>query len=192
MNHRLVFGWCILKVFIIRRLIKKMKQLILIRHAKSSWNNLGLKDIERPLNGRGKNDAPLMAELVSESVDPPDLILCSTSKRTRQTVKYFSDSWKLPKDKIFFLDAIYHASAEELLFLIRRIDESIFSAAIVGHNPGLTYLVDELVSSGAPENMPTCGVAVLRSSSEYWSNFDSERVELIKYFYPKGDLNSYN
>ena len=169
-----------------------MKKLILIRHAKSSWSNPVLTDKERPLNNRGLKDAPLMAKLIVREFKTPDLILCSSSKRTRQTVKYFSREWGLDKGEIHYLDALYHASADQLLYLIRRIDEDLESVAIVGHNPGLTFLVDELVRYNTPDNIPTCGIAILQSESEFWSSFDGNRVSLVKYFFPKKHLDIYN
>ncbi len=169
-----------------------MKKLILIRHAKSSWSNPALPDRERPLNKRGLRDAPLMAELISAECNAPDLILCSSSKRTRQTVEYFSDKWGLARNKINYKDGIYHASTDQLMHEIKRIDEDLNSVAIVGHNPGLTFLVDELVRYDAPDNIPTCGIVILESDSDFWSSFDAARIRLIKYFYPKKHLDIYN
>ncbi|TVQ49603.1 MAG: histidine phosphatase family protein [Saprospirales bacterium] len=169
-----------------------MKKLIVIRHAKSSWSNSQLLDINRPLNNRGQRDAPLMAKLISRECEAPEIILCSSSKRTKQTVKYFSDEWGLENEKIQYMDALYHASTDQLMYHIRRIEENLESVALVGHNPGLTYLVDQLVRGNTPDNIPTSGVAILQSESDFWSSFDAAKVSLIKYFYPKSHLDIYN
>ena len=169
-----------------------MKELILIRHAKSSWSNPALKDKERPLNKRGLRDAPLMADLITNECKAPDLILCSSSKRTRETLGFFTNKWRLGREKVQYVDTLYHASSDQLMYHIRRIEEDLKSVAIVGHNPGLTFLVDELVRYNTPDNILTCGVAILQSESEFWSSFDAAKVSLIKYYYPKKHLDIYN
>jgi len=168
-----------------------MKKLILIRHAKSSWANSYLSDKDRPLNERGWHDAPLMAKLLSGECASPDLIVCSSSKRTRQTVKFFSEDWGISDSRVQYSDSLFHASVNQLLFVIKSLDEELDSVALVGHNPGLTYLVQDLINSRAPDNIPTCGIAILQSESEFWSNFEAGNPGLIKYFYPKGHLDVY-
>jgi phosphohistidine phosphatase len=164
-----------------------MKKLVLIRHAKSSWDDLTKGDHQRPLNNRGKRDAPEMAELLKKHIDLPEIWLSSSATRALQTADYFLRTFQVDSSEMIVRDAIYHASVQTLLREIHQIDEEHASAIVFGHNPGITDLVDELVGSG-PDNIPTCGISILDSETEYWANFEDESVLLTRCFYPKKDL----
>lgn len=168
-----------------------MKKLILIRHAKSSWNHPQLTDKLRPLNPRGQRDAPAMADWIQTRHQAPDLLISSTAKRALQTAKYFIDSWNVAEINTMNIDSLYHASTSRILDVVHRIDEDKQSAALVGHNPGFTYFVNEILGEIVTDNVPTCGVCVLTSSAEFWSNFDSGTTALSGFYYPRKDLKHY-
>ncbi len=168
-----------------------MKQLFVIRHAKSSWDNPRLPDFDRPLNNRGLRDAPAMARIVEKNHKPPEILITSTANRALQTAQFFSLAWSLREDECSEEPQLYHASVSTILSVVRRIDESVKTAAIVGHNPGLTDFVSELAGGEAPYDLPTCAICLLTSEAEYWSAFDCSAVHLTAYFYPKKDMDHY-
>ena len=119
-----------------------MKQLFLIRHAKSSWANSSDSDFARPLNERGKLDGEKMAVLFSKKKIKVDLILCSASLRTRQTASYFSEALGLKENYISYLDELYHASSETIYETISKIKNEYSAVIIICHNPGITDFVN--------------------------------------------------
>lgn len=136
-----------------------------MRHAKSSWNEAGLADIERPLNERGLRTAPFMGELMLEKGFDPDVILTSTAVRARRTAVLVKEAGKL--DGVMqFEPRIYEASPNELRQIVSRVADAHQSAMIVGHNPGIEgfirYLTGDLVS------MPTAALAVIELNIDKW------------------------
>ena len=119
-----------------------MKKLYLIRHAKSSWKNLSLDDFERPLNKRGKCDAPFMGELLRAKNILPDLILASSALRAKSTAEIIAKKLKASKKIVFDAD-IYEASSSTLESIISSIDDKYNTLFLVGHNPGLNMLSDK-------------------------------------------------
>jgi len=130
------------------------KILYIARHAKSSWNDMSLSDFERPLNARGKRDAPFMANLLKEKGITPDLILSSPAKRAKKTAKQYH---KTLGGELRFDEHIYEASLMALLNLVQEALEKVDSIMIVGHNPGFTALND-MLSNKEIFNIPTAGV----------------------------------
>lgn len=161
-----------------------MKKLWIIRHAKSSWSDYSLTDHERPLNSRGKRDAPHMADVIRDRYDKPQLLVTSTAKRARQTCKAFRKSLDIPKEEVVRLDELYHASIGTCLKVIHSIDEDVNVAAIFGHNPTFTYLINELTGDG-PDNLPTCGCALITTDADFWATFETGHCELNVYTFPK-------
>lgn len=142
-----------------------MKTLLLLRHAKSDWDNTTLPDFERPLNERGRKAAPLMGELMRERKIQPDLILCSPAERTRQTVALVSDAagfTTAPR----FEERIYDAEVARLLEVISEIEETASVVLVVGHNPGMAGLVEHLTGQAA--SMPTAALARVSLDIENW------------------------
>ena len=119
-----------------------MKTLFIIRHSKSSWKNANLSDHERPLNKRGNIDAKLISNYLSSVVRNIDFLHCSSSKRTRETAVYFLEKININKQN--YDDQLYHVSSEDLLQVIRAYDNTLSSAMIIAHNPGLTNFVNLL------------------------------------------------
>ena len=115
-----------------------MRTLYLIRHAKSSWDNPGLRDFNRPLNERGQRDAPLMAALIAKMGIKPDLIVSSPARRAITTAQYFADALGIADDDIVRNQEIYEAYPQEILRLISELPEKSETVFMFGHNPTFT------------------------------------------------------
>ena len=164
-----------------------MKELILIRHAKSSWSNPLLDDFERPLNKRGEKNAPFMAKVLKQKGLTPDLIISSPSIRTKQTLDYFIQDFDY-KGEIILEESIYEAPFENLLKVIKNIDDKYKTIFLFGHNPGLNDLVDFLIGN-FEENIPTSGVLKLNFDIKKWENL-KEKIGILEFFiYPKCLIN---
>ncbi|MDQ7949833.1 MAG: histidine phosphatase family protein [Pedobacter sp.] len=165
-----------------------MKQLVLIRHAKSDWGSLELDDFDRPLNKRGKANAPDMGERLAKQQIIPDLIVSSPALRAITTANFFANAWEMPSSGIKKEPKIYEASAKTLLGIINNFDNQYDRIALFGHNPGLTDLVNYL--DGHLSNLPTCGVVMLEFPFEDWAMVSADSGKILLYDYPKseGDL----
>lgn len=146
-------------------------QLILMRHAKSSWANAGQADHDRPLNERGMRDSPVMAQWLVDQKLKPHLILCSSSRRTQQTALTMNAFWRRPVEVVTCED-LYHATASELLSAISSRSESTELQAakklmILAHNPGISELTTRLL--GEAVAMPTAAIAVFDCQLTDWS-----------------------
>ena len=158
-----------------------MKKLIIIRHCKSSWSDLSLNDFDRPLNNRGVQDGNLMSKELSKKIDNVDLLISSSSKRTMLTADFFIESIKI--NKISFIDDLYHSSSENIINKLKKISNTHESIMLIGHNPGLTDLVNKLTSINL-YNLPTCGVAIVNLNIKNWDlikNFSEYDLEWMKF-----------
>ena len=144
-----------------------MKELIIVRHAKSSWKDSGLDDRERPLNKRGERDAPEMGARLARRKDRPDLIMSSPAVRALTTARIIAGRLGYPCNDIVVRDRLYGAGVVELLDVIRNADESVGTLMLFGHNPGLTELANHLGPRPIP-NLPTCGVLHLKFEADVW------------------------
>ena len=161
-----------------------MKTLILIRHAKSSWKDASLADRDRPLNKRGKRDAPEMGRRLAARGGAPDLIVSSPATRALATARVIAEAVGYPVDGIREDERIYMASPAELLEAIRGLDDGHERVFLFGHNPGLTELVNEL-SEPALDNVPTCGVVELRLAADRWADLSPDKVQRADFDTPK-------
>ncbi len=161
-----------------------MKQLTLLRHAKSSWADAAQQDYDRPLNDRGLRDAPMMAQRLVEQACIPDFILCSSAQRTRQTAQFFLDAFQLDGNNISYVDALYLASPGTLLEHIQQGDSAINHLMIIAHNPGLESLGRQLHHS-APSQLPTCAVLSFTLSSDSFVIQPDTEIDLVLHDYPK-------
>ena len=158
-----------------------MKKLIIIRHCKSSWSDLSLNDFDRPLNNRGFQDGNVMSKELSKKIDNVDLLISSSSKRTRLTADFFIKLIKI--NKISFIDDLYHSSSENIISKLKKISNTHESIMLIGHNPGLTDLVNKLTSINL-YNLPTCGVAIVNLNIKNWDlikNFSENDLEWMKF-----------
>ena len=161
-----------------------MKTLTLIRHAKSSRKNPGLADYDRPLNKRGKRDAPMMGRRLAERGFDAGLIMTSPAARAVATAEAIAEEIEYPLTEIIANERLYGADQFELLEVIRGIDDSLDEVVLVGHNPGLTDLVDYL-SAHPIGNVPTCGIVELVLDVESWALIDRIRPVNVDFDYPR-------
>ncbi|MDD2508709.1 MAG: histidine phosphatase family protein [Aliarcobacter skirrowii] len=160
-----------------------MRELILIRHAKSDWSNPLLDDFERPLNKRGSKNAPFMAKILKKEIQKPDLIISSPSFRTKLTLEYFLKEFEY-KGEVIFEKSIYEAPFENLLKVIKNIDNKYKTIFLIGHNPGLNDLANFLLGS-FEDNIPTSGVLKIDFDTNSWKNISKDNSKLIFFKYPK-------
>lgn len=159
-----------------------MKRLLLIRHAKSSWKDPDAVDIERPLNKRGKRDAPLMGQVLRDLKIRPDLIISSPAKRALSTARIIAKCLKYPSKKILVRDRVYESGLSALLKIIQELDDSLATVILLGHNPDLTELAQYL-SDYPVENIPTCGVFCIDLIS--WLETSQHGGDFVFFDYPK-------
>jgi phosphohistidine phosphatase len=148
-----------------------MKTLLLMRHAKSSWKDPDLTDHERPLNKRGKRDAPLMGELLKSEGLVPDVIYCSTAKRARKTIGAVIESTGYT-GKIEYMDTLYMAEPYALIDILKSLPRKIDMVMLVGHNPGLEGVLQIL--SGEIEALQTSAVAQIKLKIKQWDELDGD------------------
>jgi len=161
-----------------------LKRLSLIRHAKSSWKDAGIGDFDRPLNARGERDAPRMGRRIAASGERPELFVSSPAQRAARTAELIVRELGKRAPRLELERALYLASPEQMLELIRGLEAAVRHAALVGHNPGTTELV-ELLSGAEVGNVPTCGVVRLRLGIEAWSEAGPGCAEVEDFDYPK-------
>ncbi|PSJ46530.1 hypothetical protein C7H85_07835 [Zobellella endophytica] len=160
------------------------KLLTLVRHAKSSWDDPALADVDRPLGERGRRDLPAMAAYATTRLPPPDLILCSPARRTRETALAFADALGCPEGRLQFEPDLYEASGRRILALLRRQPERIGHLLLVGHMPGLGELSRMLC--GAPDDkFPTCAILHMRLGMLRWNGLQAGGGELLWYQTPR-------
>jgi phosphohistidine phosphatase len=164
-------------------------RVYLLRHAKSSWKEPGLADHDRPLSGRGRRGAALIADHIREQSIAPDVVLCSSSRRTRETLERIEASLPPGTDTEIERE-LYGASAERLLRRLRALPNDIGSAMLIGHNPGLQLLALELAAGGADldplrSKFPTAALATLEVPGEGWRGLQPGVAELVAYVRPR-------
>jgi len=142
-----------------------MKMLYLLRHAKSSWKDPEQRDFDRPLNGRGREAAPLVGRLIRQRKLPVDLLLSSPAARARETAALVKESAGLSAE-LLFDERIYEADAARLLEVVTQAAEPADALLLVGHNPGLEELLTFL--TGEERNMPTAALACVALDVEKW------------------------
>jgi len=162
-----------------------MKTIILVRHAKSSWKNPRLDDFERPLNKRGKRDAPLMGEKLKERRILPDLILSSPAKRARKTADLIAKAVGYPRKKVQLADKMYHCGASVLLDLVKKLDDKIATVMLFGHNPEFMDFAGMLLKPGPLHNLPTTGIYCIRFPVNSWKKVQKGKGESVFFDYPK-------
>ena len=154
-----------------------MKNLYLLRHAKSSWDDPSLSDAERPLNGRGRRDAPRMGSALGDRL-PPMTFRVSLAKRAQQTFGALQQSWTgLEVHHGIMEPALYTFDCIEVLRWIAAQPDDTDSLALVGHNPAFTELVNFFVGPGTLDNLPTAGWAELSIRIDEWSQAPDAKGE---------------
>ena len=156
-----------------------MKNLYLLRHAKSSWDDFALKDFDRPLSTRGIQDAELMGNYFKSKRKVLDIVLSSPSKRTKETLEHFFNK---TSQNIIFNETIYHSSEQNIYSVIKDVEESISSLMIVGHNPSM-HEFSESFSGQFIEKFSTCGLASFEFDDK-WVNVCEDSGSLIEFKIP--------
>jgi len=162
----------------------QMKTLYFIRHAKSSWKDPLLSDFDRPLNKRGKTDAPVMAKRLKHHKVKPDLILCSPALRTKKTAQIIMQELDIKEKTVVFEPKLYESSFETYLELIKALPSEVKHVAIIGHNPEIT-LACELLADAIFGNIPTCGIVGLEFKPETFSEAGEGCAHVLFFDYPK-------
>ena len=157
---------------------------MLVRHAKSSWDDTSLADFDRPLNKRGLKNAPEMGKRLAKTKYTPELIVSSPALRAISTAKIIAEKIDYPEKRIKQEPAIYEASLNSLISLIASFDDEFTSIMMVGHNPGFTYLCNFL-SDADIDNLPTCSMAHIQLDIGVWANVKKQSGVLAEYDYPK-------
>lgn len=165
-----------------------MKTLLLVRHAKSSWDVNTINDFDRPLNVRGKKDAPVMAQRLLERKINIDVLIASPAKRAKKTADIFCTVYKKNKEEIVFIPSLYHASLHTFFEVVYQLNDRYNCVAIFSHNPGITEFANELVEGVKIDNMPTCGIFAIKTNITEWKDFLSAKKELLFFDYPKATL----
>jgi phosphohistidine phosphatase len=165
-----------------------MKKLFLVRHAKSSWDNPEMNDLDRPLNERGEKDAPHMAKLTKQRQVSPDRMISSPALRTLTTCRIFAKALGFDAQKIETVDKLYHASASVWFKVLQSLKEhkgnSEDVALVFGHNPGITEFANELLNAHI-DNIPTCGIVAATLNIDQWSDISSGCGKVDTFDYPK-------
>jgi phosphohistidine phosphatase len=162
------------------------KRLVLVRHAKSSWAHPELADHDRPLNARGRSAAAVVGDHLRQANVRPDLVVCSSATRARQTLELLRFA---PDTPVLIEDGLYGATAGELLARIHAVPKAVESLALIAHNPGIEDLARMLASTeralAAAEKFPTAAVAEFRIPIERWQDLTPGRARLESWVVPR-------
>ena len=161
-----------------------MKSLLLVRHAKSSWADAGLSDFDRPLNERGKKDAPVMAQRLINKQIQIDGFITSTAVRARETCTYFVNAFKKTGGSLILKQELYLASPETFYKCISEIDDVFSSVAVFAHNSGIAEFANSLTHTKV-DDMPTCSIFGVRIAADSWKNFSVSKKEYLFFHFPK-------
>ncbi len=166
-----------------------MKSLLLIRHAKSSWTSEVLQDFDRPLNERGKKEAPAMAKKLLKDSVKIDGFVSSPAKRAKKTARLFIKEFGRDEEDLVFFPELYHAGVDDFLHVIGQFSDEWDTVAVFSHNPGITEFVNTLTDTRI-DNMPTCAVFAVKAPIRHWKKFAEAEKEFWFFNYPKldGDL----
>ncbi|MCT2586697.1 SixA phosphatase family protein [Actinophytocola gossypii] len=157
------------------------RTLVVVRHAKSDWD-VGVEDHDRPLNERGRRDAPALGAWLRDNVDGIGLVVCSSAARARQTWRLASAALE-PAPPVRYEQRVYAAEPSALMSVLDEVADDVGTTALVGHNPGLTELVEEV--SGQAVELTTSAVAVLRWDGA-WADVWARRATLVAQATPRG------
>ena len=163
-----------------------MKTLLGLRHAKSSWKDPAVTDHDRPLNSRGKRDAPRIGKIIAAEEVRPDIILSSTAKRARRTAEDVSDAVGLSGKAVVLDSRLYLAEPAEIVDVVRNAGSDARCVLVVGHNPGLEVLVMRL--TGHAEPLPTAAVAAVGLPMDSWRSLELKAMGQLEQVWRPRDL----
>ncbi len=162
----------------------EVKQVCFVRHAKSSWDHPEMSDFDRPLNGRGLHDAPLMAAKMAGLGLIPDYIITSGANRAKTTAGFFKEAAHLPENKFVVTKSIYEAGQEAVYRALQAAPDTANFVFIFGHNPTFTYIANSIAGVHI-DNVPTCGVVHAQLFISSWRDFKPDFAGFIGFHYPK-------
>ncbi len=161
-----------------------MRTLYVVRHAKSSWADPGMRDHDRPLNERGMHDAPMMAKVFKALNEPVELIISSPANRAQTTASFFAKELNIPTDQIHFNASIYEASVGSLMRIVQALPDHSEHVMLFGHNPGFSelayYLGDE-----DPIALSTCAMVRIDLEIDQWEHASKGLGNMVWHEYPK-------
>jgi phosphohistidine phosphatase len=161
-----------------------MKILYLVRHAKSSWDHAELGDAERPLNKRGKLDAPMMGRLLASKGEHAELIISSHAKRAFSTAKRIAAELNYPKKKIEVNEELYMADSDDFYKIIDDVPDSVSRLMLFSHNYGITYFANHIAGENI-DSIPTCGIVRVDFDTPSWKEIKNTKGKLAFFEYPK-------
>lgn len=161
-----------------------MKELYLLRHAKSSRDYPELTDFERPINSRGRHDIPLMADVLKKREIQPDYILSSPTNRTLTTARFIAEAIEYPLKDIGVSEDIYEAWVEDIVKALSRLLNAYDKVLMVGHNPGL-QLLGNWLDTFPEDNLPTCGLVGYDLKIDEWTELAEGCGRFLFFEYPK-------
>lgn len=167
-----------------------MKELTLIRHAKSDWGNEHLKDIDRHLNERGYSDAYQLSDWYFNNHEVPEMIISSTATRALNTALIFARALNFDMKNFVLEKIIYESSVATLLSIIKKQSDSKKSLMLFGHNPTITDLFNELCKDVFIDNIPTCGIMKINFGANSWKEICDKNAKLNFHKFPKDYKNN--
>jgi phosphohistidine phosphatase len=159
-----------------------MKTLLLLRHAKSSWKDETLPDHDRPLNQRGKRDAPRMGMLLREEGLVPDLILTSSAKRAVSTAKFVAEASGFDGEMQVSRD-LYASGPDAYIEQLETLPDIYYTVLVIGHNPGMEELLEAL--TGEIQSLPTAALAHIELDLDRWDDLAEETGKLVGLWLPR-------
>jgi phosphohistidine phosphatase len=160
-----------------------MKSIILVRHAKSSWD-FNVEDFDRPLNDRGETDAPAMAKRLVKKDIKIDAFVSSPAKRALSTATYFAEAYDKKQKYIIIVPDLYEAGVTNFFTTINGFNNDVKHVALFSHNPGITAFANKLTAT-VIDDMPTCAVFAVKADIKKWSDFESAQKEFWFFDFPK-------
>ena len=160
-----------------------MKQIFLLRHAKSDWSTLGQQDFERPLVKRGINDALLISQYIQDKKHSVDAVFCSSAVRTKETFDLCAHSFNFSIEKATYLDELYFGSVDKAIKLIKGLNNNLSSVLLVGHNPTMHILLEEITGKTI-DSFSTCALAQIYIENS-WKDLSLKNCELKSFIRPK-------
>lgn len=161
-----------------------MKKIYLIRHAKSDWV-AGKSDFERPLNVRGLQDAPQMANFLKIKKTTPNLLITSSATRAKTTAMFFAEALAIPKEMQWETKDLYNASLLAILDVVSSVPDEYSTIMLFGHNPGFTHFANEFWGDNWIDNVPTCGIVEIEGDVDSWNMFTGATAKVVGHYFPK-------
>ena len=160
-----------------------MKQVYILRHAKSSWDNKDLSDFDRPLSKRGEKDAKKICSFIKNKNFFVDKVICSSAKRTKETFDLIADGLNFPIEEASYTEDLYFGDTQNIINYLNRLDEKLNNILIIGHNPTLHMLVEALTNETIIK-FATCNLAIINFKGE-WKTLDFYKSSLKSIIRPK-------